>query len=191
MLTPLMDWVENDVAPESILAVQTSNSGSGGGFSDPTAGGGATGEIVRTRPLCPYPLTQTYLGSGNIDDAASFECALPAEENLIDGHYEWVGNDLFSAAPEATAQTESDVADTQYVELQATVAGPRKANLRDGPGEDASILGALAAGDVVTAVGQSAAGDWIQVQTVLGEGWVFGELLILDGEAESLPVVAP
>jgi hypothetical protein len=48
----LVNWVENGVAPEQILA-------SGGG---------------RTRPLCPYPQTAIYNGSGDPNSAASFHC---------------------------------------------------------------------------------------------------------------------
>ena len=51
----LVNWVENGVAPDTILA-------SGGAV--PT----------RTRPLCPYPTTAIYNGSGNTDDAANFHC---------------------------------------------------------------------------------------------------------------------
>ena len=50
----LVSWVENGVAPEQIPA-QT--------------GGGAI-----TRPLCPYPETAVYNGTGNPNDAASFHC---------------------------------------------------------------------------------------------------------------------
>ena len=63
---------------------------------DPTAGGASQGEVIRTRPLCPFPLEQTYDGSGDINDAASFTCALPAEAALASGAYDWVGNDLFA-----------------------------------------------------------------------------------------------
>jgi hypothetical protein len=48
----LVNWVENGVAPEQILA-------SGGG---------------RTRPLCPYPQTAIYNGSGDPNSAGSFHC---------------------------------------------------------------------------------------------------------------------
>ena len=51
----LAGWVENGVAPEQILAQITT--GSGG---------------KRTRPLCPYPQTAIYKGSGSADDAANF-----------------------------------------------------------------------------------------------------------------------
>jgi hypothetical protein len=53
----LVNWVENDVAPEQILA------------SQPITGGG-----TRTRPLCPYPQTAIYKGSGSTDDASNFRC---------------------------------------------------------------------------------------------------------------------
>jgi hypothetical protein len=31
--------------------------------------------VDRTRPLCPYPQTAHYKGSGSTDDAANFVCA--------------------------------------------------------------------------------------------------------------------
>jgi feruloyl esterase len=31
-------------------------------------------EVVRTRPLCPYPQVARYSGQGSIDDAANFRC---------------------------------------------------------------------------------------------------------------------
>jgi hypothetical protein len=53
----LVEWVENGVAPERILAQNTSG-----------------GVVTRTRPLCPYPQTAVYNGSGSFDDAANFRC---------------------------------------------------------------------------------------------------------------------
>jgi feruloyl esterase len=35
------------------------------------------GRVDRTRPLCPYPQMATYKGTGSIDDAANFTCAVP------------------------------------------------------------------------------------------------------------------
>jgi feruloyl esterase len=96
LLGPIQAWVEEGVAPDQIIATQYAASGASGGFADPTAGGASSGEVLRTRPLCPFPLEQTYDGSGDIDDAASFTCELPEEEALLSGAYEWVGNDLFA-----------------------------------------------------------------------------------------------
>jgi len=31
--------------------------------------------ILRTRPLCAYPMVARYQGSGSTDDAANFVCA--------------------------------------------------------------------------------------------------------------------
>jgi pimeloyl-ACP methyl ester carboxylesterase len=56
-LTPLMQWVEQGSAPDSLLASRI-----------------VEGKTVRTRPLCPYPQVAKYKGSGSIDDAANFEC---------------------------------------------------------------------------------------------------------------------
>jgi len=54
----LVDWVEKGSAPDRIIAKAGANS--------PWPG--------RTRPLCPYPETSHYKGSGNIEDAANFVC---------------------------------------------------------------------------------------------------------------------
>jgi hypothetical protein len=54
----LVSWVENGVPPERILAQTTDTSGN----------------VTRTRPLCPYPQTATYDGSGSTDDASNFVC---------------------------------------------------------------------------------------------------------------------
>jgi feruloyl esterase len=58
MLTALESWVEKGSAPDSIPASHTQS-----------------GKVTRTRPLCPYPQTAQYKGSGSIDDAANFTCA--------------------------------------------------------------------------------------------------------------------
>ena len=53
----LVDWVENKVPPKTILAQNS-----------------VGGVVTRTRPLCPYPQTAIYKGTGSIDDAANFAC---------------------------------------------------------------------------------------------------------------------
>jgi len=55
-------WVENGIAPASILASHLTN-----------------GVVDRTRPLCPYPAFAVYKGTGSTDDAANFECQEPAQ----------------------------------------------------------------------------------------------------------------
>jgi feruloyl esterase len=55
--TPLVQWVEKGTAPQTIAASRV-----------------VDGKAVRTRPLCPYPQTAIYKGSGATDDAASFAC---------------------------------------------------------------------------------------------------------------------
>ncbi|HEY2645973.1 MAG TPA: tannase/feruloyl esterase family alpha/beta hydrolase [Candidatus Acidoferrales bacterium] len=56
-LTALEKWREKDAAPAEIIASQI-----------------AKGSVVRTRPLCPYPQTAHYKGSGNSDQAENFVC---------------------------------------------------------------------------------------------------------------------
>lgn len=59
-MTALINWVENGVAPAVITASQMDK-----------------GKLVRTRPLCPYPMVARHSGSGSPDDAANFACKAP------------------------------------------------------------------------------------------------------------------
>ena len=54
----LIEWVENGRAPDTLLAVRRDRSGA----------------VVRSRPLCQYPLVARYKGTGSTDDAANFTC---------------------------------------------------------------------------------------------------------------------
>jgi feruloyl esterase len=59
-VTAVIDWVEKNKAPDSLLASKVSD-----------------GKVVRTRPLCAYPQVARYRGQGSIDDAANFSCVAP------------------------------------------------------------------------------------------------------------------
>jgi feruloyl esterase len=59
----LDEWVERHKPPEHIVAAHRS-----------------ANAIDRTRPLCPYPQVASYLGSGSIDEAASFVCSAPRNQ---------------------------------------------------------------------------------------------------------------
>jgi feruloyl esterase len=61
MQAALEHWVERGTAPDSVIATRAIN-----GVAD------------RLRPLCPYPKTAVYGGSGDTNEAASFTCRDPA-----------------------------------------------------------------------------------------------------------------
>ncbi len=61
MLTPLVQWVEQNIGPESVIATHYVN-------NVPTQG------VAFTRPLCPYPQEALYKGTGDTNDAANFVC---------------------------------------------------------------------------------------------------------------------
>ena len=42
-----------------------------------TGADSAAPQVVRTRPLCPYPQVARYSGQGSIDDASNFRCMAP------------------------------------------------------------------------------------------------------------------
>jgi hypothetical protein len=64
-LSALVDWVEHGEAPKQILSQTTVNN------------------VMRTRPLCPYPQTAIYNGSGSTDDASNFHCGGNLEKREI------------------------------------------------------------------------------------------------------------
>jgi len=59
-MTALIQWVEADVTPESLPALQPRGA-----------------QASRTRPLCPYPQIAAYEGAGDLDQRASFTCRNP------------------------------------------------------------------------------------------------------------------
>ena len=59
-VTAIIDWVERDKAPDTLVASKVTG-----------------GQVVRTRPLCVYPQVARHTGTGSIDDAANFRCVAP------------------------------------------------------------------------------------------------------------------
>jgi len=66
VVSAVIKWVEQGIAPEKIIA--TSFSG---------------GNLVRSRPLCPYPAQAAYKGSGDPNDAANFSCVTPKHPERV------------------------------------------------------------------------------------------------------------
>ena len=89
MLTALMDWVENDRAPEMIVAMQPADDGN---------------SIARTRPLFPYPQVPAYSGNGPVNDASSF---VAAKGNRGPESYDWLGQNYFSSGNQLECSVES------------------------------------------------------------------------------------
>lgn len=70
-LPSLIDWVENDVPPEQIVAAHFKD-------NDPT-----TGIITRTMPLCPYPKMAVFTG-GDVSQASNWRCTRQLGDQLND-----------------------------------------------------------------------------------------------------------
>jgi feruloyl esterase len=60
MVSALEQWVEKGVAPDMVIATKIKD-----------------GKPAFSRPLCPYPQTIEYKGSGSMNDAANFVCGKP------------------------------------------------------------------------------------------------------------------
>jgi hypothetical protein len=68
----VINWVEKGVAPSQVI-------GSGNTAAPAFIPGSPT---TLTRPLCPYPQTAVYNGSGAATDAASWHCGGDLEKNV-------------------------------------------------------------------------------------------------------------
>lgn len=66
LMLSLEQWVEKGIAPDFVI-------GSGKAPNDPTK--------IMSRPICPYPQTTRYKGTGDTNDVNSFACAAPLAEH--------------------------------------------------------------------------------------------------------------
>jgi len=67
ILSALERWVEKGVAPTRIVAVKYVN-------DQPASG------VLRTRPLCAYPRTAVYRGTGSTNKAENFDCRTASQK---------------------------------------------------------------------------------------------------------------
>ena len=59
-VTAVINWVEKGTPPDSMVASKI-----------------VSGQVVRTRPLCPDPQVARFNGDGSIDEAKNFRCVAP------------------------------------------------------------------------------------------------------------------
>ena len=70
MVGALEQWVEHGQAPDRIIAEKRAN-----GML--ALLGAPPGDVLRSRPLCPYPQVARWTGEGSTDEAANFVCRAP------------------------------------------------------------------------------------------------------------------
>ena len=63
MFGELVRWVEDGAAPDRVTAAKLND---------------GDGQVVRTRPLCPYPEAAVFDGTGDPNSEASFACKRPS-----------------------------------------------------------------------------------------------------------------
>jgi hypothetical protein len=68
----VINWVEKGVAPDQVIGSGNTKAP----FFNPNS------PNTLTRPLCPYPQTAVYNGSGSVTDAANWQCGGDLEKNI-------------------------------------------------------------------------------------------------------------
>jgi feruloyl esterase len=81
-ITPLVQWVEQGIAPRAIVA-RARGAGNAGGVNAEVPADWAPD---RTRPLCPYPSIARYRGHGSLESAANFVCVPHGRGPHAGGH---------------------------------------------------------------------------------------------------------
>ena len=99
LLTPMIDWVEQGKAPDSVMTRTAADDG--GKFGQPPVARPAVerdgasakaAEPLRSRPVYPYPAIAKYRGTGNPDAAASYQAG---EALYADPTSAWAGHGFF------------------------------------------------------------------------------------------------
>ena len=85
VVSAVIKWVEQGVAPERIIATRFSG-----------------GALTLSRPLCPYPAQAVYNGSGDVTVASNFACApqIESASSIVPGDIVQIKNSLTQRALE-------------------------------------------------------------------------------------------
>lgn len=95
---------------------------------------------------------------------------------------------LTAAAPAAAATPPPA---TAMPATAAQASATQLLNLRQGPGIDYALAGAMNPGETATITGKNATGDWWEIRTGAGAtAWVYGQLVTASGPVESVALAA-
>ena len=97
-----------------------------------------------------------------------------------------------TATPETTDPHPAPTAPPAPIERQpqAATVNVNSLNLRSGPGTLFEVLSTLPLGSNVTALGMAPGNDWVEIEDENSQtGWVFADLLTLDGDLATLPLL--
>src|ERR1700730_7802587 len=85
VVSAVIKWVEQGVAPERIIATKFSS-----------------GTLTLSRPVCPYPAQAVYNGSGDVNVASNFACVQQIESagSIVPGDIVQIKNSLTQRALE-------------------------------------------------------------------------------------------
>ena len=92
-------------------------------------------------------------------------------------------NPAMDATPAATPRTPLAATSDLFVTTQFRV------NVRSGPGTEFTILDKFIPGDSLDITGQNADNDWLRVNFNDQEGWVFADVVEVNGAQEIAPIV--
>jgi feruloyl esterase len=98
LLSIIMNWVEGGVVPNEVIASHSPQGAGRGGRGG--RGGGAPQPPDRTMPVYPYPAVAAYKGTGDVNNASSYERRQgPA---VSAAKLAWQGSGFYAAGYEKT-----------------------------------------------------------------------------------------
>jgi len=81
----VVNWRETGVAPRQITASLENSSG----------------QVVETRPLCPYPQVARYTRTGSTNDASSFVCVNEQDNDALNATHNNIVPDPYGVSSES------------------------------------------------------------------------------------------
>ena len=140
---------------------------------------------IRADGTRSQPATTTFRVAGG--DAASPTATLPVTPTVPVLPTQAPTNTPASAPPATQAATAAPTAATGGGSLTGTFS--QTANVRSGPGlAFQPPIGIVNAGQTADVLARNPAGDWYKIRIPSGEGWVFAQLVTLNGDPAALPV---
>ncbi len=143
---------------------------------------------IRSGPGANYTVVQTVRGGTelNVTAATSDTIWMLVEGSFGSG---WVNSEfvIFRGNYDALNYMRYDEAVAPTTQPEVIVSAP--INVYQGVGIDSGLLGTAPGGMTLRVIGRTLDGNWLQVETSQGNGWVLASTVIFRGNVTQVPVV--
>jgi uncharacterized protein YraI len=143
---------------------------------------------IRSGPGAQYTIVQTVAGGAELDVTAA---TIDGIWYLVSGAF---GSGWINAEFVIFRGNFDDLTYVTYADVVGEVTSPEvivssPVNVYKGIGVDSGLLGTAPLGLTMRAIGRTLDGNWLQVETSLGNGWVLASTVTFRGNIAQVPIV--